>query len=245
MKVQASKKAKAKLRKLNSTPWGALNGRYSSVIHGARMDMTTYIEHYGKSPPVMFATKSDLEAWARNMGMSIFPPNTNTSGCILVVSNRTAANPGPGHVLGYDQLWVKATYRGYRKPFLKWHAGRDKVPQSAMSDLHADHVINRSRLKKTHPDAWVNLFPVPAHANTRFGSRIEKKLKALPVVALQVTLEALYFFKLFCTKMPKTKAELQDAMHSVKGQLLRQGATATTIDQFLVRMEAAIKQYLT
>src|SRR3546814_3669110 len=73
-----------------------------------------------------------------------------------------------------DFVWVRARWSRYRQALVK--RARDAGEDTLCAYLHADHIVARRRLEHL-PDAWVMLLEVPKHANSTFGSRIEKKLQ--------------------------------------------------------------------
>lgn len=198
--------------------WGVLDREYSSVVMRARLDFSTYLEEFGSPPPVMFSDLVGLESWAYNNNLEVNAVPGDRKGNFRHVTNDTVSSYK--QQLVYSQLWVRASHPNYRSVFAAWHAKCDRIAIKQLSDLHADHVINRRRLREFHPNAWVVLFPVPADANITFGSRIEKKLLSIDANQHSVYLEALYAFKLFTGHMPKTKVELEIAMKRFRGQFL-------------------------
>src|SRR3546814_13148779 len=97
--------------------------------------------------------------------------------------------------MGVDFVWVRARWSRDRQALVK--RARDAGEDTLCAYLHADHIVARRRLEHL-PDAWVMLLEVPKHANSTFGSRIEKKLLPLPPTTVRYNLTGLELFKLYC-----------------------------------------------
>ena len=138
----------------------------------------------------------------------------------------------------FRQLWVRAGYRGYRKSFREFHRGLcDSFPDN-LRHIDADHVVNKSRIPG---DAWVQLFPVPAAANRKYGSAFERYFPEVGHGTTQLDLSPLVAFKLFCGRVPANLSELDRAMKQVRGHLL-QGIPE--IRSYCDRIERAVRCHM-
>ena len=123
------------------------------------------------------------------------------------------------------------------------HAARDKLAPSEFPDLHADHVINRARLRDL-PDAWVVLFPVSGKVNSRFGSSVEKGLPPLPTGIGHAVIDPLPAFKLLCDLIPRTEKEFSEQMNVVTGWFASDDENTQVIAEFLADMRLQVRQAL-
>jgi hypothetical protein len=210
---------------------------FNSIRVGACLDFATYLENTHNLPTMMFENTSIFLKWIRSeRGLQA----EILKGVPLSKMCRVHGTIKRGGVqLSYDQLWVKATYRRYRNPFVKHHAFRDRFDPRDLSSLHADHVINRARLRKL-PDAWVVLFPVYGANNSRFGSLVEKKLLPLEKGVRQASMDPLPAFKLLCDSMPRVAADLPKQMEVVANWLAVDDSNETVVAQFLSDMNRQV-----
>ena len=140
--------------------WCPLESGTISVFSSSRLDIACYMETMLQSPPVFFGKFHLLKGWALSQGFALERPNRNTCHVRGWVSDGT----GRARI---RQLWVRAGYGGYRKSFRDFHRGLcDSFPDD-LQHIDADHVVNKSRIPG---DAWVQLFPVAAAANRKYGS---------------------------------------------------------------------------
>ncbi|MGE7471980.1 hypothetical protein ACQKLX_21245 [Bosea sp. NPDC003192] len=181
-----------------------------------RLDIACILENDEAPPPVMFANWAGLERWSTRHELRCSPiEGARTTSAVRIVGDYQAIR---GDVsFRYDQVWARAGYKRYARSLRTVALRGYNVDQAAMSGTHADHVINRGRLRQ-HPEAWVTIFPVHRSANCPFGS-IEKMQPEIGKDTSRVDLPALTALKLFCGTLPRTRAELSHAMRDVRGQL--------------------------
>lgn len=195
-----------------------IRGEFSSVIGFARTDLNHFIEVFGKTPPAMFRNHSDLFNWIETNGL-LYDAIQGSNGNIIRVRGTFKA---AGQSIPYSQLWAKASYKSYRKPWAGYHAKADKVPVDQLRKMHADHVINKERIRGSFSKAWVMLFPVPDGSNSPFGSSIEKNLPALTGKDVDIAgyaIDGLVGFKIFSMEYPRTEAEMVEQLKAVYGQV--------------------------
>lgn len=191
---------------------------FSSVIAYARMDLNHFIDAFGKTPPAMFRNLSELLQWMEINKLSCESiPGSRKN--IIRVHGTFKANRED---VPYSQIWAKASYKGYRKPWAWYHIKADKLQPGRLAKMHADHVINKERILGSFPEAWVMLFPVPDGSNSPFGSLVEKSLPALSendVSSEGHAINGLVGFKIFSMEYPRTEDEMVEQLRAVKGQV--------------------------
>ena len=213
------------------TAWCPLEAGTISVFSSSRLDIACYMEAMLESPPVFFGKFHLLEGWAQSRGFSLERPNRNSCHVRGWVSNgeRRAR---------FRQLWVRAGYEGHRKSFREFHRGVcDSFPDD-LRNVDADHVINKARIPA---DAWVQLFPVAAAANRRYGSAFERYFPEVGVETKQLDLSPLIAFKLFCGRVPANQSELDRAMKDVRGHFLQE---IPEIRAYCDRIERAVRCHM-
>lgn len=192
-------------------------GHYTSVVLGARLDLLIFIQKFGMTPPAMFKDAESLEDW---LGINDFGCEEVTGSAKNIV--RVFGEFGFGEVrVGYNQLWARADYNNYRKPWASYHRNADEVVGS-MQTLHADHVINKERILPNFPDAWVMLFPVPGGSNSPFGA-VEHSLPDLTEEDIEedgsYAIDPLVGFKIFSSEYPRDQSELDEQLRALGGQV--------------------------
>jgi len=141
----------------DSMTWSYADPSTVSIIMSLRMDICCIIEDDGSPPPVMFGNFHLLEKWATYHGLDILKIDgiRTTSAVRMTGFYRVYSK---GIEFGYNHVWVRAGYTRYIKALEAAAAGH-RIGKSDLAAIHADHVINRARLKEI-PDAWVAIFPV-------------------------------------------------------------------------------------
>lgn len=204
-----------------------------------RMTVCVLLEEEKRPPPVMFASKDGLKAWAGGHGLHCVKLKEHDEDRVLHIHGefRTTENH-----FRYEHVWVQASYWNYRQAqkdavdlFYKRVGIDSSCNDNAADDLEseiysvlpsgllrihkvdADHVINKGSLSKYQPEAWVLLFPVPRNANRGFGAKIEKGYPSVLSETLSVDLPPQVAFKFFSGAMPKTKHQFERAMRKVRG----------------------------
>ena len=211
--------------------WCPLESGTISVFSSSRLDIACYMETMLQSPPVFFAKFHLLEGWALSQGFAVARPNRNSCHVRGWVSN------GEGRTQ-FRQLWVRAGYKDYRKSFVEFYRGLcDSLPGD-LRNVHADHVINKARISN---DAWVQIFPVAADANRKYGSAFERYFPEVGPETKQLHLSPLIAFKLFCGRVPADQFELDRAMEDVRGHLLQE---IPEIRAYCDRIEHAVRCHL-
>lgn len=211
--------------------------RYNSIRVAACLDLSTYLENKHEFPTMLYELTTDLEQWVST------EPNLTSESISGASFSQLRRIHGTikcnGVNLSYDQIWVRVTYSGYRKAFAQHHSGREGIARHELAGLHADHVINRARLKNI-PDAWVVLFPVLGSVNSRFGSAVEKSLEPLMPGVGKASMDPLPAFKLFCESMPKVMSDVPKQMAIVRGQLAFNVNNAQLLNNFLAEMHRQV-----
>lgn len=194
-----------------------LRNGHGSIVLTARLDLATYIESFNHPPPAMFANWCDLLCWATMNALKLdFIPDSMSN--IVRVHGDFACGTTK---ISYSQLWAKACYKQYRDPWANFHKNADLVPRAELTSLHADHVINKERILRSNPEAWVLLFPVPGGANSPFGSAVEKKLPPLPPIGpTGYAIDGLVAFKIFSAEYPRNWSEFEEQLDTIQGQLM-------------------------
>jgi hypothetical protein len=202
--------------------WCPLDPRTSEIVATVRLDIAVVLENDGVPPPVMFSNRALLDDWAAEKGLQRRAISGVREGSAVEVAGfyrgRTAK-------FGYSQVWTRATYSRYARS-LQAVALRGYNMERAALAGHADHVINRARLK-LHPDAWTVIFPVYHSANCPFG-RIERSLPSVPAGVDRMDLPPLVALKLFCGTLPRTPIELSWAMRDIRGHFDQASAIVQT-----------------
>ncbi|MBY5448097.1 hypothetical protein HFO91_00165 [Rhizobium leguminosarum] len=157
-----------------------------------------------------------LYAWAFERDLQIKRAWDLADGEICRITPLYPRSRTPG-TAGYDKIWVRVSSDLYRTGLQHQALSAFKLTPKELTGVHADHIINRARLKN-HPDGWVCLFPVPARANTHFGSVVERKLAPVDGSVDRIDLSPLVAFKLFCGIFPRSPVQLDTAMKSIRGQ---------------------------
>lgn len=206
-------------------------------ITDSRMDITCMIEH-GEPVPALFGTRDDLVAWASTKQLDVIPLfGKHGLDAVRVAGNLPLSKHNA--LLYVDLVWVRASWSGYRKALVQ----RSRISgygKGLSNQVHADHVVSRGRLKNI-PSAWVLLFEVPEHANSVFGSLIERHLPVLPATTRRYDLTGLEVFKLYCEAMPGTKVStFEEALARVHTQFL---PTNQYAQRFMVEMQHAIRPF--
>ncbi|WP_321920153.1 hypothetical protein [Paraburkholderia tropica] len=194
------------------TPDGA-----AFFLNVAQRNVTDHIVSLGVMPPAMFSSLDELKAWACGSGIEIssLKDQARTRACLL----RTRT----GQLPEYEAVWVSVANDKYREAMLSYiregFLPRNKVGgdestrfeprpedraklEAALKTVHADHVINRARLRPNHPDGWVMLLPVPAKSNSGYGSMVERGLPAVAANETRIDIDAMLCVKLFGLKNP-------------------------------------------
>src|SRR3546814_4364637 len=113
-----------------------------------------------------------LEVWANSLSLELSPLYGKAGSNAVRVAGEFPFRKHSA-TMWVDFVWVRARWSRYRQALVK--RARDAGEDTLCAYLHADHIVARRRLEHL-PDAWVMLLEVPKHANSTFGSRIEKKL---------------------------------------------------------------------
>lgn len=192
-------------------------GHYTSVVLGARLDLLIFIQKFGITPPAMFKDAGALEEWLRINDFGCEKVNGSVGNIVRVFGDFKF---GAARV-GYNQLWARADYKNYRKPWASFHRNADDVVGS-MQTLHADHVINKERILPNFPEAWVMLFPVAGGSNSPFGA-VEHNLPDLTEEDIDedgsYAIDPLVGFKIFSSEYPRDQPELDEQLRALDGQV--------------------------
>lgn len=189
--------------------WYPLAPASASFLGQLRADLAHLLAD-GHSLPAMFSDVDRLRRWAGRLGLRAKPVSGIKPTLALDVSGSVAGEP-------YYQTWASVRFSSYARALRAAALHYCEVDRVSLAGIHADHVINRARLKN-HKDAWVMLFPVPREANSPFGA-IERRLANVPEQVTRIDLTPLVALKLFCGRLPRTETELALAMNDVRGQL--------------------------
>ena len=202
----------------------------------SRLDIACQIE--GHRPfPVLFANQRHLIEWIQAEGLQIEPLLKRSTRALRVMGNMRIIYDGRIALSAVDMVWVHSRWRGYRHALNRRAVMSLEPPLPAR--LHADHVVARSRLSNL-PDAWVLLIEVPRHANSGFGSRIERYLPALPADLVRYDVQGMELFKVFCDAMPgPTTGTLEHAFVRVRDQILPKNDYVRTL---LDQMEVTVRE---
>ncbi|MBY3441813.1 hypothetical protein [Rhizobium laguerreae] len=211
--------------------WAEHDAAALKLMVDARLDFTTIFEEDHELPPVFFNDIEKLTAWAKGHELNI---EALVEEDIVIGYRVSGFYKGKEACWGYDKLWVQVDCDQYRKALQRQALSTYKVSAHQITGIHADHIINRARLC-AHPKGWVCLFPVPGHANTNFGSTIEKKLQPVPADIERIDLSPLVAFKLFCGIYPRTESQLKSAMRDIRGQW---HTPFSHVENFIKKMEA-------
>ena len=213
---------------LGRTAWAPLEEETCQILATMRMQITDLISISGAGPLVFFSDRNELLTWAKSFGLqdrklqftkrenekTIPSPRLENA---LRICGWVSSPSGRFYI---DQIWARAEYTGH-KSALRGFAYEffDILPSAwVRCDIDVDHVINKRRVRFSHPRAWVMLFPVPGSANSPFG-KVEDRLPKLSKSATSMTLPPLIAFKLFCGRIPYTPWQLRLAMKDVRGQV--------------------------
>ncbi|MDE0521023.1 MAG: ankyrin repeat domain-containing protein [Boseongicola sp.] len=211
--------------------WHLTESDAVNTITSSRLDIACFMEMTRKSPPVCFGRFHLLEGWALSLGLALERPNRNTC--------HVRGRVGDGTVeAGFSQLWVRAGYEGYRRSFLEFHRDQCESFPDDLRNVDADHVVSRSRIPQ---DAWVQLFPVEAAANRRYGSAFERRFPEVGPETRQLDLSPLTAFKLFCGRVPADVCELDRAMEHVRGHFRQE---VPEVSAFCDRIERAVRCHM-
>ena len=195
-----------------------LRAEFSSIIGYARTDLSHFIDVFKLTPPAMFRNRPELDNWIKSNNLS-YELIKGSNEKIIRVHGTFYQN---GEPVPYSQLWAKASYKGYRKPWSGYHSAADNVSSKLLKKMHADHVINKERIFAKHAGAWVMLFPVPDGSNSPFGSLIEKSLPYLTEADVDshgYPIDGLVGFKIYSMEYPRTEIELKEQLNAIKGQV--------------------------
>jgi hypothetical protein len=196
--------------------WAVHESVLAGLLTTARLDFTTMYEEDRELPPLFFKNLSMLYTWAIDRGLLIKPVRELDCGGAYRVSGQYRGINTPA-TWGYDQIWVRVACNQYRTALQRQALSVFNLSHRDLAGIHADHIINRGRLRE-HLSGWVCLFPVPARANTHFGSVVERKMRPVPANVDRIDLSPLVAFKLFCGIFPRSPTQLQATMKDVRGQ---------------------------
>lgn len=109
--------------------------------------------------------------------------------------------------------------------------------------LDVDHIFS-SKSVEFLTDAWVMVFPVPAHANRRYGSKVERYYKKLSPESAARDISSELLFKVLAGMIPDTTAQLAEALSRVRRDLNSFGLSREKVDESIARMESVMKNIL-
>lgn len=199
--------------------WGIMDGRNSRIIGLSMMDISTILEFDNAVPPVMFKDRENLIRWGASRRLFAEKIGKFSENDALRIRGSYLCQDGCR--FEYNQIWVRAKYKGYARVLRNIAEKSFKHDHGDMRGIDADHVINRARLQQ-FPEAWVMLFPVPKGPNRGFGGKIEKYLPKPDARTVSIELPPLIAFKLLCGKLPSTMSELTHAMQSnIRGRIMQ------------------------
>lgn len=196
--------------------WAIHEAALTGLMMTARLDFTTIYEEDRELPPLFFREFSALYTWAMDRCLLVKRVRELDCGGAYRVSGQYRGI-NTLSAWGYDQIWVRVACNQYRTALQKQALSVFNLSDRDLAGVHADHVINRGRLKE-HLGGWVCLFPVPARANTHFGSVVERKMRPVSADVDRIDLSPLVAFKLFCGIFPRSPTQLEAAMTDIRGQ---------------------------
>lgn len=175
-----------------------------------RMDIDTYRAEHCAMPPAMFQGFAHLKAWVDKRRFELRPlKGLNADEAVNVVDEL-------GHT--YDGLWVSAASENYRSAMLA-HAKLHGTTEAQLTQLDADHVINRACLSPGMKDVWLALMPVGLSSNRSFGSTVEKKLTKIDPSVVRVDIGPVQLMKIFLVSPPAGDGEIEIKISEIAGQL--------------------------
>lgn len=196
--------------------WAIHDADLVGLMSTARLDFAVMFEEEKKHAPVFFRNRMLLKIWAIEQGLQFQPiPHFDCDGAYRLTGQPGISTPA---LSGYDKVWVRAACNQYRTALQQQALSTFHLSHKQMRGIHADHIVNRARLRTHHLSGWVCLFPVPAKANTHFGSVVERLLPPVPSEVDRIDLTPLIAFKLFCGIFPKSPSQLEAAMASIRRQ---------------------------
>jgi hypothetical protein len=211
-----------------------MSGRWSSVILRARLDVSIWIEGWLETPPAAFENFKILNLWANEYGLRVRAlkyDNLRNPVMVQIYGDWTIPLDGFFQSCPYSQIWTLSNFSGYREPFAEFHCTNDDIDFKGLTGLHADHVINRARLRSL-PDSWVLLFPVDRKSNIGHGAKVEKRLKPIEKIDEVMYLDSVSLFKIFSNDFPKTTTDLDRALENFEGQILSNRCTVRLVEQW-------------
>jgi hypothetical protein len=212
-----------------------------NVIMPARLDVQTWIEANHDVPPVVFESFDILTKWAHGdheFKVKVLAKKRNGEPAVALVEGIFRSfDPSNRLKYQYRQLWTLAAYRYYRRPFAKYHSLKGSIPISDLKGLHADHVVNRGRLK-SFPKSWVMLFPVNGQINGAFGSKVEKSLPKIERLDEVIYLGEPELFKILAGRWPKDRNDAKKVCENFRGHFLDQPHLTARVDRVLRVMES-------
>ncbi|MGG6893764.1 hypothetical protein [Rhizobium sp. BR 315] len=220
--------------------WAIPEKTLVGLMTTARLDFATMYEEDGELPPLFFRNLSMLYTWAISRGLLVKRlAEVDCCGAYRISGQYRGINTPASW--GYDQIWVRVACNQYRTALQTQALSTFNLSGRDLSGIHADHVINRARLKE-HLGGWVCLFPVPARANTHFGSVVERKMPPVPAHVDRIDLSPLVAFKLFCGVFPRSPIQLEAAMKDIRGQW---HTPFPHVHRFIDAMQAEAMPYMT
>ncbi|MDM0009431.1 hypothetical protein QTI51_31990 [Variovorax sp. J22G73] len=174
------------------------------------MDVDLYHAKHGVMPPAMFQGFANLEAWVDKRRFELRPLDGFARDEAVNVVDKLGRT--------YDGIWVESASDRYREAMIA-HAKLHGTSETDMSQLDADHVINRACLGPGMADVWLAVMPVGLSSNRSFGSAIEKKLAKIDASTSRVDIGPLQLMKILLVNSPADDTRVDAKILEVAGQL--------------------------
>ncbi len=160
------------------------------AVTSSKLDFQTLVEA-GHRQPIAFKNRCLLLSWAG--GLVDFDPQTigrRSIHNVMIVTGSTKF-----HSRFYQQVWVRASYKPYRRAMAQYY--RDSTGGSQIGRYDIDHAVSRKTLKSFWPEAWVNALYVESGINRSIGALMERQTAANLTNADTVLFNAECYLKLF------------------------------------------------
>ena len=203
------------------------SSRIELLLIQMRIDIASCFIENGGDSPVYFRNRTLLESWIGSCGLTKRTDLRKTievSGWVQTKSGRCWTH----------QLWVRRDNSSHKPIFLNLVASKHNVSELDGTKINVDHVVNKKSVQ--NPDAWILLFPVPAHVNQVYGSVVERRLPEIPKDVDRGDMTKIMCFKLFCERIPNNPKEFEREMRGIREQIYN----AAFCDQ----METDIRPYI-
>ena len=193
------------------------------VISSAQLDFLTLVES-GVRPPIAFKSSSSLHCWATEINkLTPISIGRRSQKNVLAFDGMIKAQQ-----LFYRQVWVRADYKSYRRAMIDYFRLITGSYQK-IDRYDIDHAVSRKTLKRSWPDAWVNVLFVEAGINRSIGSMMERITATDLRDAEAVLLNAECLLKVFYEKGGKlSRNMIPTYMQEAGGHFINQAEAGAT-----------------